>query len=373
MARDAPLPHIGSMTPRRRWLIALAVLIVFTAIGLSHFAHFWLDDLARGRMSSAGPRLIEEMTGAYAGALVFAVLLLLVDRWPLERSTWTRRVPGYLGVVVALGLIHTSLMWASRVLIFPLAGLGPYDYGLMRYRFPMEFAIQAPNIIVMIAALHGWRYYQASRRRELHAAQLESELNRAQLGRLEAQLQPHFLFNTLNAISSLMYSDPALADRMMGRLSDLLRLTFQRAPDAEVALASELEWLGWYLDIMQLRFGDRLTVVREIPADTLKFMVPRLVLQPLVENALTHGAAKQAGPATITIGAHRDGDRLRISVSDDGPGLAGEASAALTAGVGLSNTVARLRVLYGDQSRLTLDRPAAGGLRVVLDLPARHL
>ncbi len=360
------------MTSRRRWLIAIVVLLAFTAAGLSRFAHFWLDDLARGHAGSAGPRFIEEMTGSYAAALVFGLLILLVDRWPLDSATWRRRLAGYVAAVVALGLLHTSLMWASRVLIFPLVGLGDYDYGLMRYRFPMEFAIQAPNILVMIAGLHGWRYYQEARRRELQAAQLEGELNRAQLGRLEAQLQPHFLFNTLNAISSLMYSDPALADRMIGRLSDLLRLTFQRAPDAEVALASELEWLGWYLDIMQLRFGDRLTVVRDIPAETLKYVVPRLVLQPLVENALTHGAAKQAGPATITIAARRDGDRLRISVTDDGPGLAGEPAAALTSGVGLSNTVGRLRALYGDQSRLALERPAAGGLRVVLDLPARH-
>lgn len=158
---------------------------------------------------------------------------------------------------------------------------------------------------------------------------------------------------------------------MMGRLSDLLRLTFQRAPDAEVPLASELEWLGWYLDIMQLRFGDRLTVARDIAPETLRLAVPRLVLQPLVENALTHGAAMQAGPATVTIAACRDGDRLRLSVADDGPGLAGEPATALTSGVGLSNTVARLRVLYGDQGCLTLRRPATGGLLATLDLPAR--
>ncbi len=359
------------MLTRRRWPVTLGVLIVFTAIGLSRFAHFWLDDLARGRTTTAAPRFIEEMTGAYAGALVFAALLVLVDRWPLSRANWTRRLAPYAGVVIALALIHTSLMWASRVLLFPLAGLGTYDYGLMRYRFPMEFAIQAPNIILMLAGLHGWRYYRQSRQRELRAAQLEGELNRAQLGRLEAQLQPHFLFNTLNAISSLMYSDPALADRMMGRLSDLLRLTFQHAPDAEVPLASELEWLGWYLEIMQLRFGDRLTVERDIAPEALRLVVPRLVLQPLVENALTHGAAKRAGPATVRIAARREGDRLCLSVADDGPGLAGEPASALTSGVGLSNTVARLRALYGEQGSLTLGKPATGGLLVTLDLPAR--
>jgi signal transduction histidine kinase len=319
------------------------------------------------------PRLIEEMTGAYAAALVFLLVMLLVNRWPIRRHNWRSLVVPYLGAVIGLGVLHTSLMWGSRALLYPMVGLGPYDYGLMRFRFPMEFAVQAPNIGFMIAGLHGWRFYREARARELHAAQLEGELNRAQLDRLEAQLQPHFLFNTLNAISSLMYSDPALADRMMGRLSDLLRLTFQHAPDAEVTLASELEWLGWYLDIMQLRFGDRLSVERNIAPDTLKLAVPRLALQPLVENALTHGAAKHAGPATVRIDAHRDGDRLLLSVSDDGPGLASEPATALGSGIGLSNTTARLRVLYGEQGRLTLARPPAGGLQVTLDLPARPL
>jgi LytS/YehU family sensor histidine kinase len=241
----------------------------------------------------------------------------------------------------------------------------------MRYRFPMEFAIQAPNIVLILVGLHGWRLYQQSRERELRAVQLEADLNRAQLGSLEAQLQPHFLFNTLNAISSLMYRDPDRADRMMGRLSDLLRLTFQRAPSAEVSLAGELEWLGWYLEIMQLRFVDRLTVRQEIAPDTTQLAVPRLVLQPLVENALTHGAAKQAGPATVCISARRDGDRLRVSVADDGPGIPGDPARALTAGVGLSNTLARLHALYGERGRMTIENRPAGGLLVNLDLPAR--
>lgn len=359
------------MSTRRRWPIVLVILIAFSAAGLTHFAYFWLDDLARRHVDTALPRLIEEMTGAYAAALIFLLVILLVNRWPMERTNWKSRVLPYVGAVIILGVLHTSLMWWSRVVLYPMLGLGAYDYGLMRFRFPMEFAVQAPNIGLMIAGLHGWRFYQASRARELRAAQLEGELNRAQLDRLEAQLQPHFLFNTLNAISSLMYSDPDRADRMMGRLSDLLRLTFQRTASAEVALAAELEWLGWYLEIMRLRFGDRLTVRQTIAPDTTALAVPRLLLQPLVENALTHGAAKHAGPATVTIAARREGDRLRLTVADDGPGIGGDPAGALASGVGLSNTVARLRALYGDQGRLTIENGAGGGLLVTLDLPAR--
>jgi signal transduction histidine kinase len=371
MARPARRAHIATMPTRRRWTGPLVILVVFTTLGLTRFAHFWLDDLARGHSGTTAARFIEEMTGSYAGALVFGALILLVDRWPLQRTGWARPIAIYAAAVVGLGLAHTTLMWGSRVLIFPLAGLGPYDYGLMRYRFPMEFAIQAPNIVLMIAGLNGWRLYRAARERELRAAQLEGELNRAQLSSLEAQLQPHFLFNTLNAISSLMYSDPARADRMMGRLSDLLRLTFQRSPSAEVPLAGELEWLGWYLEIMQLRFGDRLTVRRTIAPDTAQLAVPRMVLQPLVENALTHGAARHAGPASVTIATRRDGERLRLTVTDDGPGITGDPARALTTGVGLSNTVARLQALYGGQARLRLENAATGGLVASIDLPAR--
>ncbi len=359
------------MSKPRRWLVPLAAFAVFTFFGLSKFAHFWLDDLARGHAGTLLPRLIEELTGAYASGLAFLVLAWVVPRYPLERGTWQRRLPAYVALVVVLGLGHTTFMWLSRQLIFPLAGLGSYDYGLMRFRYPMEFATQAPDIIMLAGVLHVWRWYRRSREREVREAQLEGELARTRLARLEAQLQPHFLFNTLNAISSLMYSDPVRADLMLSRLSDLLRLTFERAPAPEVPLEGELEWLGWYLEIMQFRFGDRLTVRQEIAPDTRRLAVPRLVLQPLVENALTHGAARHAGPASVTIAAHREGERLYLVVSDDGPGIAGDPSRMLVSGVGLSNTVARLQVLYGTDAQIALENLAAGGLAVRLDLPAR--
>jgi signal transduction histidine kinase len=359
------------MIARRTWLFSLTVFGVFTAFGLSKFAHFWLDDLARGHSGTLLPRLIEELTGGYASAAVLLVLIWIVPRYPLERGNWPRRLPAYLGIVVLLGLFHTTLMWLSRELLFPLLGLGAYDYGLMWYRYPMEFATQAPDIAIFVALVHGWRWYQRTRERELQAARLEQELSRARLERLEAQLQPHFLFNTLNVISSLMYHDPARADRMLGRLSDLLRLTFQRSPDPEVTLAEELEWLGWYLQIMQLRFGDRLTLRQEIAPETLSLAVPRLLLQPLVENALRHGAARRAGPATVAVSARRDGDALELTVEDDGPGVDDPAT-AIGNGVGLANTAERLRTLYGSAGGLTLANRPEGGLIAAVQVPVRQ-
>ena len=371
MAHRSPAPHIRGMS-RRRWLFLLAVFGVFTFAGLSKFAYVHLDDLARGHDHPYQARLIEELTGAYAMALVFLVLVWVVNRWPLERQNWYRRLPAYALLVIVADLVHTTLMWGSRLVLFPLAGLGPYDYGIMHFRYPMEFAINGPNVAFLIGVLHAWRYYQRSRRRELESAQLAAELNRARLERLEAQLQPHFLFNTLNAISSLMYRDPEAADRMLGRLSDLLRLTFARTPDPEAPLHSELEWLGWYLELMQLRFGGRLTIRQEIQRETLNLAVPRLILQPLVENALRHGAAKRAGPAELMITAFRSGDRLRLSVVDDGPGLSDQTGAGQN-GVGLSNTSERLRVLYGEAGSFSLSNRPEGGLAATIELPARPI
>lgn len=370
VAGDPLPPHIPVMTRRIGWKLSLGVFVVFTLLGLSKFLHFWLDDLARQHPGTAGVRLVEELTGAFGGALVFLALVPLVRRAPLTRGRWAGRLPLYLVAAILLGAFATSFMWATRSIIAPLVGLGPYDYGIMGFRYPMELALQLPNIALAVLGLHGWEWYRARREQELRAAQLEAELGRVRLERLEAQLQPHFLFNTLNGISSLMYRDPAEADRMLGKLSDLLRLTFQRSPEPEVPLSAELEWLGWYLDLMQIRFGDRLTIQREIAPAALACRVPRLVLQPLVENALKHGAAQRAGPATVLITAQVSNGRLELSVTDDGPGLPAAADLE-SGGVGLSNTRERLATLYGDAGRVRMENRPEGGLRVTLELPSR--
>lgn len=369
MARAAPGFHISCMTSRPNWRFILSVLGICTFFGLTGFSSVWLNDLANARSGTMLRRLIEQLTGAWGSLPGFFLYNWMVQRWPLAQRTWRRRFPWYVGAITLSGLAHTTIMWFSRLAIFPALGLGAYNYGIMQFRFPMEFALQFPNGLLMIALLHAWHGYKASRQRELQTAQLQGELSRARLGQLEAQIEPHFLFNTLNAATALMYSAPARADQMLGRLSDLLRLTFRKEEDGpEVPLARELEWLGWYLEIMQLRFGDRLTIAQEIDPAALGVPVPRLLLQPLVENALTHVVSKRAGPATITISARVEGDRLRLSVIDDGPGVA-DPAATLRNGVGLPNTVERLRVLHGSNASLTLVNRTEGGLEVIVEIP----
>jgi two-component system, LytTR family, sensor kinase len=211
---------------------------------------------------------------------------------------------------------------------------------------------------VIVAVSQAFEYQRRYRERELRTSELEKRLAQAKLQALQMQLNPHFLFNTLHSISALMHKDVEVADRMVTRLGDLLRTALDSSDTQEVTLRQELKFLERYLEIEQIRFGDRLTVKREIPPDTLDAQVPNLILQPLVENAIRHG-----------MGAHRTGDRLTLEVSDNGAGLgSGE---PVTEGVGLSNTRARLHELYGEAHQFELRRGSEGGLLAQVTIPLR--
>ena len=212
-------------------------------------------------------------------------------------------------------------------------------------------------------------YYRKLQERELRASQLEAQLAQSQLQVLKMQLHPHFLFNTLNAISALIRESPDEADEMVSRLGDLLRMTLETAGLQEVPFKKELEFLKHYLDIEQTRFQDRLKVEMAIEPDTLDGLVPSMILQPLVENSVRHGVAPRPEGGCIKIKAWRDNSLLRLEVEDDGPGLGGDAPPKER--VGLTNTRARVSNLYGDEHGLKLLHAAGGGLVVSLSIPFR--
>jgi LytS/YehU family sensor histidine kinase len=211
-------------------------------------------------------------------------------------------------------------------------------------------------------------YYRETQDRAVKEAQLETRLVEARLRTLEAELHPHFLFNTLHAISTLVHTNPDAADRMISRLSDLLRITFDRSGSPGVSLQEELEFLQKYLEIEQTRFHDRLTVRFDIDPDTLDAEVPRLILQPLVENAIKHGVSPKPGDGLVQICSRRHGDKLWVEVSDNGVGLSAGARARLRSGVGLSNTRDRLDVLYGPAHSIEFS-DGTKGLAVRLEIP----
>lgn len=218
---------------------------------------------------------------------------------------------------------------------------------------------------------HALNYYQKLQERELRASQLEARLAQSQLQVLKMQLHPHFLFNTLNAISALIRDSPDEAEEMVSRLGDLLRMTLETAGLQEVPFKEELEFLKHYLDIEQTRFQDRLKVEMTIEPETLDGLVPSMILQPLVENSVRHGVAPRPEGGCIKIKAWRDNSMLRLEVEDDGPGLSDDTPRKER--VGLTNTRARVRNLYGDEHDLTLRNAAGGGFVVGLTIPFRTM
>lgn len=209
-----------------------------------------------------------------------------------------------------------------------------------------------------------------ARARSIATAKLEGQLAEARLHVLSAQLQPHFLFNTLNAISALVREDPAKAERLLVRLSELLRQSLRAGGQPQTSLESELDFLEKYVEVQEARFGERLIVTFEVDSDVLDARVPNLILQPLVENAIRHGIAPRAGPGTVHIAAKRAGDQVFLSVSDDGLGFPRE---RVQEGIGLRNTRARLQELYGENHAFVLSSRRPGGTICSMHLPLHRV
>jgi hypothetical protein len=228
--------------------------------------------------------------------------------------------------------------------------------------------------LVMVALLHAAHYYRAERAREVREAGLARGLAEARLAALRTQLQPHFVFNVLNAVTTLLHADPMAADRMLTRFAALLRVILHEGTE-EHELERELDLLARYVELMQLRFGDRIVVEWAVADAPRGARVPFLVLQPLVENAYEHGLAGRETGGRVRIGAARAGDRLQLVVEDDGSGLdveagsIGRGNTGTGSGIGLRNTRDRLAQLYGARASLVLERPPGGGTRALVTLP----
>jgi two-component system LytT family sensor kinase len=235
----------------------------------------------------------------------------------------------------------------------------------------MELPMQAIGFTIMVGAIHSVDAFREAREKEVRAAQLESSLAQSQLRSLRLQLQPHFLFNALNTVSSTMYRDPAAADQMLDQLAELLRASLDTSQADQVSLKAELGILDNYLGIMKARFGERLSVRFEVASDARQALVPSMMLQPLVENAVRHGNAERLGEGRVTLRATRQEHRLVLEIEDDGPGRRKEAGNGRI-GTGLFATAERLRLLYGEEQRLEAGNGAGGGFLVRVVLPFRE-
>jgi signal transduction histidine kinase len=312
-------------------------------------------------------------------AVLTPPIFYLAARFPPGRTTWVWRLPLLLAVGLALTLlVHLAVSLARTELfeVVPRRGdplsLTP---GVRRLWFLNEFIIYL-GILAAGFAREYFRRYEARQEEALRlraeAAALQAQLAEAQVAALRMQLNPHFLFNTLHAISALVGRDPSGVRRMIARLSELLRSTLEESGRAERTVERELAFIDRYLDIMQVRFQGKLEVKTTLDRAARDALVPTLILQPLVENAVKHGVAKRRGAGRIEVEARLAGDRVRLSVTDNGPGLApARPGEGATAGIGLRNTEARLRQMYGEAQRLSVEPASEGGTRAVVELPFR--
>jgi len=332
----------------------------------------------------SGPQMIQairlnrvaEGWNIVLGELIFSYLWLALTPLVIWLSKSFRIAGGQRFKTLTIHFLLSIVFLLVHILLFTVisipfgwyAQLTPFSnrYFLLILNFTPSNVMFYWGIVVIEHALD---YYRKLQERELKASQLEAQLAQSQLQVLKMQLHPHFLFNTLNAISALIRESPDEADEMVSRLGDLLRMTLETAGLQEVPFKKELEFLHHYLEIEQTRFQDRLKVEMAIEPDALDGLVPSMILQPLVENSVRHGVAPRPEGGCIKIKAWRDNSRLRLEVEDDGPGLSGDSP--LKERVGLTNTRARVRNLYGDEHELKLRNAADGGLVVSLSIPFR--
>lgn len=331
----------------------LAVWAGWTALALFLAVSSSLTYQALGDPPNWGLSATRTLSDWWIWALLTPVVVWLARRFPVDGARRWRHLGAHIAAGLALAVVKTA---ASRIVFAWLTGTWPY---LLLSTVALQFVIY----FCIVAAAHGAEYYRRSRERE----QLEARLSETRLQLLTMQLQPHFLFNTLNTIAEIVHENADAADRMIVGFSDLLRRTLELESARSIPLREEAVLLEKYLEIQRVRYGTRLSVDVRVAEEVADAAVPVLLLQPLVENAVRHTISRHAGGVSVVVAAYREAERLRIDVVDDGKAGGIDAAAGGT-GRGLSNTRARIEALYGDACRLELER-LPEGTRVRVDLP----
>ena len=354
---------------RARRLSPPLLIGLATAFGISSSIQSYLLSVAAGEPTEgmATHLLILNLVYWYVPALLAPAIMRVATRYQFGRGLLWKPLAVHVVGAFSYSVLHSMAMLGTRVLLMQQnrPSRGWWFAARVEYLTQLDWVLMTYLFLVGLA--HALEYRRESERRTLDSAHLETRLIEAQLQSLQRQLQPHFLFNTLNAISGLMRTDVEAADRMMDRLGDLLRMALDSSNVQEVPLKDELEMLQKYLDIEQARFGHRLSVQMRIVPETLSAQVPNFLLQPLVENAVRHGVAPHTRPGRITIEASHEGERLVLRIRDSGEGVAPHYLTLLNQGVGLTNTRARLEHLYRADHAFVFSND--GGFCVTISIP----
>jgi signal transduction histidine kinase len=349
---------------------------IWTIIVVLFTTHEYLSDAANARHSTFLTVLYWSASEWYTWALMTPAIFALTRQFRVAREGWLLPVAAHSVFAVIFSLAQILLAVLLDQAAVALFGSGsasvltwlsgtPADAAVtLGYLTQRKIGFNLAIYGAIALAGHLLAYYALYRNRELQAARLESQLMRARLDMLRNQLEPHFLFNALNAIAELVHRDPDTAEQLIEDLADLLRRALDAGAD-EVSLGVELQLLEAYCAIERARLGERLRINRDIDPATYQARVPVLLLQPLVENAVRYAVQPRAAGGSLVVRTRRFDDRLLLEVEDDGPGL----SATVREGIGLSNIRSRLAALYGASHRFELSPSATGGSRVSVELP----
>lgn len=358
---------LRSSPPVRRLLSVLGFAVLWSLIGLAFAGQFYLSSSLLGRSITWGQAISYSLADWYVWALLSIPISAFARRFPpLPESPW-RTAGIHLAAAAFFALSYVTLRSAVGLahswIIDEEVTFAEVFRPLFVKTFPFNLLIYG----VIVSVGHALDYYRKYHERTVQALELEKHLTEARLQSLLRQLKPHFLFNALNGISSLMYSDVAAADRMLIRLSELLRLTMSQSGAPLTPLRTEITFLDCYLGIEQIRFRERLSVRMDIDPATLDAQVPSLILQPLVENAIRHGIEPHVRPGIITIRSAHVGDDLMLTIIDNGGGM--PPGGFKRQGIGIANSRARLAELYGVRQTFEMSNQPEGGLCVLLTFP----
>ena len=370
-------------TSRERWVVAAVVVGLAAFCALVEASQNYVGAINFGRPVPWRESIRRTLPSWIIIALLAPMALYLARLFPLQRARWKTVLAVHLAGATAFSLAHLG----GTALFYATVDGALAKFPLMLNKFITAYFILDVLIYCgIVGAAHALRYYREAKARELTSARLQESLTQAQLAALRGQLNPHFLFNTLNAITTMaLKREHDNVVSTLGYLSELLRVSLDDRLPQEVALADELELLERYIEIQRIRFGDRLTVTHDIDDGALDALVPIMILQPLAENAIVHGIAPVTGPGELRLRAARRNGDLVLEVSDTGPGFSPSARAndtpdranvdgengRSTGGIGLTNTRARLAQLYGPQASLVLGGGTGGGGLVSVTMPFR--
>ncbi len=350
---------------------SLMIAGIWMLLGLIYSGQSFFYSLSVGREYVWQRSLFHSFVFCLEWGLLTVPVLRLAEKFRLDGESFLRNLPIHLllGGVIALVqqtvyVLTVDVVEGGGTFTRSWSGYLPSIIGFFEYGVLMYWSI--------VFVHHATRYYRRFREEEQNTVLLRTQLAESQLQALKMQLQPHFLFNTLNAISVLVKKEPALAQKMIVRLSDLLRLTLERGNENRVTLGQELEFLSAYLAIEKVRFGDRLLVRTDIGAGTHDCFVPTFILQPLVENSLRHGIAQRSGEGWIIISSALSDGHVMLTVRDGGKKSSKRKPVTAGTGIGLENTRRRLQTLYGDNASLAISSNEENGFTVVTTLPAER-